>query len=83
MTYTDHRHAVHIFKGRDDQWYFHVRGRNGQPVCTSEGYVSKSNALEGIRTMYRLLSVPRQTARSAWNSTDDRTEYVGSYGRLD
>jgi len=53
-----------LFKGRNGQFYFSLIAPNGQPVCQSEGYVSKQGALNGINAV-------RGYAPSAW--TDDDT----------
>lgn len=37
-----------IFKGTDDQYYYRVRGANGEIMVVSEGYVSKANAERGL-----------------------------------
>lgn len=36
------------FQGKDDQWYFHLEGKNGEVQLTSEGYTSKHDAARGI-----------------------------------
>ena len=30
------------------QWYWHLKARNGQIICQSEGYKSKAGCLNGI-----------------------------------
>lgn len=40
-----------IFRGADNQFYFHLRARNGEIVLASEGYVAKSSARAGIRSV--------------------------------
>jgi uncharacterized protein YegP (UPF0339 family) len=40
-----------VFKGVDGQNYFHLRAANGEIVLQSEGYTSKSNALNGIESV--------------------------------
>lgn len=37
-----------VFKGNDGQWYFRLRARNGEIICSSEGYTTKQNCLKGI-----------------------------------
>lgn len=40
-----------IFKGKDGQFYFRVKGDNGETLAVSEGYVSRSNAERGLKTL--------------------------------
>lgn len=42
-----------IFKGSDNQWYFHLRAANGEIVLQSEGYVRKAGAQNGIKVIKR------------------------------
>ena len=37
-----------IFKGKDRQWYFHLRARNQKVIAQSEGYKTKRGAQRGI-----------------------------------
>lgn len=46
---------IRVFKGADDQWYFHVKGANGEIVAASEGYSTKEGAKRGARTLIRLI----------------------------
>lgn len=38
-------YIIEIWKGIDDQWYFHVTHRNGRVICTSEGYTRRTRAV--------------------------------------
>ena len=40
-----------LFKGRDEQFYFHLTAANGQIICQSEGYTSKEGARNGIESV--------------------------------
>ena len=40
-----------VFKGRDGQYYWNFKARNGEKLCHSEGYTQKHSALEGIRSL--------------------------------
>jgi len=42
-----------IFKGTDGQFYFHIKGANGERIAQSEGYVRKESARDIIATMKR------------------------------
>ncbi len=37
------RPKFEVFKGKE--WYFRLRGANGEIVCQSEGYTTKADAL--------------------------------------
>ena len=39
------------FKGRDGQWYWRLRAKNGKIVCISEGYSTLQGALNGISSV--------------------------------
>lgn len=40
-----------IFKGRDGQFYFHLRAGNGEKILASEGYTTRSAAINGINSV--------------------------------
>jgi len=40
-----------LFKGQDDQFYFHLRAANGEIMLQSEGYVARSGALNGVESV--------------------------------
>jgi uncharacterized protein YegP (UPF0339 family) len=40
-----------VFKGQDDQTYFHLRAGNGEIMLQSEGYVASGGALNGIESV--------------------------------
>ncbi len=42
-----------IFKGENDQFYFHLQAVNGETVCQSEGYTEKASAKNGIEAIKR------------------------------
>ena len=39
-------------KSKDKQFFFTLHGMNGQPLCTSETYTRKENAIKGIRRVF-------------------------------
>lgn len=46
-----------IFKGRDGQFYWNFKARNGETLCHSEGFTSKQAAVNGIRSLKESISV--------------------------
>lgn len=40
-----------IFKSTNDQFYFRLRARNGEPILHSQGYTSKAACLNGIASV--------------------------------
>jgi uncharacterized protein YegP (UPF0339 family) len=36
---------IEIFKGKDSQWYLHLKSRNGKITLASEGYTTRAHAL--------------------------------------
>jgi len=40
-----------IFKGGDTQSYFRLRAKNGEPILISEGYMSRSGCMNGIKSV--------------------------------
>lgn len=40
-----------IFKGKDDQWYFHLKAANNEIILASEGYKQKASAEKGIKSV--------------------------------
>lgn len=40
-----------IFVGKDDQFYFNLKARNGEIVLKSEGYTAKHNCEGGIQSV--------------------------------
>lgn len=43
-----------IFKGQDDQYYFHLKADNGEIVAASQGYTQKAHAQAGIESIKRI-----------------------------
>lgn len=41
-----------IFVGSDNQYYWHLKARNGEILCHSEGYTSKQNANHGANVCH-------------------------------
>ena len=40
-----------VFKDRKKQWRFRLRARNGKIIAASEGYISRRNAILGIKSI--------------------------------
>lgn len=40
-----------IIRGRDMQFYFHLKAGNGEIIAQSEGYTTKQSALHGINSV--------------------------------
>jgi uncharacterized protein YegP (UPF0339 family) len=40
-----------LSRGKDGQYYFDLRAKNGEIIAQSEGYVAKSGALNGIASV--------------------------------
>jgi len=49
-----------VFPGANGQWFFHLRGGNGEIMLPSEGYTRKADALRAVRAV-RLASVMART----------------------
>ena len=40
-----------VFRDRKKQWRFRLKARNGKIIASSEGYISKRNAILGIESI--------------------------------
>lgn len=40
-----------LFKGSNNQYYFRLKAKNGEIILKSEGYLSKSSAINGIESV--------------------------------
>ena len=40
-----------VFKGTNQQFYFHLKARNGEKILSSEGYTTKQACLNGIASV--------------------------------
>ena len=47
---------IEIFQSNGGQWYFHVKGDNGEIVAQSEGYTREADAEEGLKTLQRVMA---------------------------
>jgi uncharacterized protein YegP (UPF0339 family) len=47
---------IEVFQGNGGQWYFHVKGDNGEILAQSEAYTRKSDALDGLKAMERIIA---------------------------
>lgn len=45
-----------IFKGKDGQFYFRLRAKNGEIVCSSEGYTTLQSCKSGIEVIKKIAS---------------------------
>ena len=41
-----------IYEFKNGEWAYRFKGRNGEILCRSEGYDSKTNAKRGLETFY-------------------------------
>lgn len=46
---------IEYFIGKDGQWYFRLKGLNGETVVTSEGYTRKRDAKRGAQTLREMI----------------------------
>lgn len=53
---TKHTKPVQVFKATNKQWYFHVRAKNGEIICQSEGYKNKRDAYKAISVLWSVLT---------------------------
>ena len=68
-----------IFLGKDDQFYFRLRARNGEIILASEGYTEKHNAVNGIDSVRENAPIDDRFERKM--SSDDQR--LGSRHRMD
>jgi uncharacterized protein YegP (UPF0339 family) len=47
--------AHEVFEGKDGQYYFHVKGNNGEIVAVSEGYTRKADAERGYGSLENIV----------------------------
>ena len=47
---------IEIFQSNGGQWYFHVKGDNGEILAQSEVYTREADAEEGLKTLQRILA---------------------------
>lgn len=50
----DNKSLYAVRKSSDGQFYFYLRGANGQILVTSETYKAKQSALDGIAAVKRV-----------------------------
>ena len=51
---------IEIFQSHGGQWYFHIKGDNGEIIAQSEGYTREADAEEGLKTLQRVLAESEQ-----------------------
>lgn len=44
---------IEVWQGENDQWYWHIRSRNGKVVSDSEGFTSKQHAIRAAKACVR------------------------------
>ena len=68
QTPSTHRQGrFELFRGKNDEWYFHLKAPNNQIILASEGYTTKANAEKGIASVKANASdkqFERKTSRS-------------------
>jgi uncharacterized protein YegP (UPF0339 family) len=47
---------IEIFQSNGGQWYFHIKGDNGEIIAQSEAYTREADAEEGLKTLQRVLA---------------------------
>jgi len=55
-------HNVAILESTDSQWYFIVKGNNGEVVATSEMYTTKASAERGAKAVRDLTRIIRSAS---------------------
>lgn len=50
-THSSDRDNFSLFQGKNDQFYFNLKARNGEIILASEGYVTKAGAENGIASV--------------------------------
>jgi uncharacterized protein YegP (UPF0339 family) len=43
-----------LFEGHNGEWFWHLKGANGEVVASSEGYSSESDAYRGAKDEARI-----------------------------
>ena len=61
---------IEIFQSNGGQWYFHVKGDNGEILAQSEGYTRKSDALQRLKAMERIIAKGNNGTTSDERETD-------------
>lgn len=42
---------IELFEDEGGQWRYRIKGRNGEPMATSEAYTTKADARRGYRDL--------------------------------
>lgn len=53
--------ATQVFKGADGQFYFRIKGSNGEVIATSEGYTRKQDAERGLEGLMQTVESDRKS----------------------
>ncbi len=59
-----------VFKGTNQQFYYHLKARNGEKILSGEGYTTKQNCLNGIASV---------KANAPYDSRYERKDHVSNY----
>jgi uncharacterized protein YegP (UPF0339 family) len=49
---------VDLFEDEGGEWRYRIKGENGEPMVTSEGYPTKTGARRGYIDLRKLMSGP-------------------------
>lgn len=60
-----------LFEDKDGEWRYHVKGKNGEIMCQSEGYESKANARRGAYDLVNLILAMFQGMLGAEATSED------------
>lgn len=51
------RSVLNVYKGKDKQWYWRAKARNGQILAQSEGYTRRASCVRGAQRAYPDLAI--------------------------
>ena len=61
-----------VFEGKDEKWYWHCKGGNGEITCTSQGFTREADAKRAVQDHVAKI---RGDGEWRWGAVDDR-EYL-------
>jgi uncharacterized protein YegP (UPF0339 family) len=47
---------IEVFTDKEDHWRYHIKGKNGEIMATSEDYSSKDHAIRGAEDLALLFT---------------------------
>ncbi|WP_183576110.1 YegP family protein [Mucilaginibacter sp. X5P1] len=59
-----------VFKGTNQQFYYHLKARNGEKILSGEGYTTKQSCLNGIASV---------KTNAPYDSRYDRRDLANNY----